>query len=213
MTLNKLVITAVVLVVMSFSGCTTTEYSANIKGVQIPKEYRGSLPKTAKLNVDRIMQRDSYSCATTSLAMVMSYQDQTDITYDKSKVWKESGSFIESVKKSGNDMFGLKKAAEAYGFTNYEFVQGMGVDQLKYLITQDIPVVINMRNYFKRSSHAVVVIGYDEKGFFINDPSNYNKPDGYHVDYGMFKRNWWANMSSPRGKVFRSAFILYKNNG
>jgi len=204
--MKKIIYSFVVFIaLLTLSGCGA------ISGIQVPDNFKGDLPKKAKLDVDRIYQNDNYSCATTSLAMLMNYQDGKDITYDKNIVWDKSGSTINSVRKEGNDINGLNRIADTYGFENYEFIQGLSIDELKYLITQDIPVLINIRNYYSRGSHAVVVIGYDEKGFFINDPSNRWHADGYHIDMATFKTKWWANLSFPRGKAYNSAFVVYKN--
>ena len=183
---------------------------SSVKELKIPENYKQKLPKQAKLNVPMILQDDWYSCATTSLAMVMSYYNNK--IYNKNDVWKKSGSSIEDVtRKCGNDMNGLMRASEVFGFTKYEFIDNLKIDELKYLITQNIPVVVNIRNFFKASSHAVVVVGYDEQGFFINDPANYLTDVTYHIDYMTFKNHWWANLCSPlRGRHYNSAFILYK---
>ena len=177
-----------------------------IKGVQFPENYSEQLPESAKITIPHIKQYDSYSCATTSLAMVMSYHDQK--TYRKSEVWKASKSNIDMVKNvCGNDMHGLKKAAKHYGFTDYEFAIGVNIDALKYLISRNIPVIVNIRNFYKQSYHAVVVTGYDETGVFISDPAS--NQSSYKKNFSTFMAHWYANLCSPRGQYRKSAFIVY----
>ncbi len=190
-----------IIIVISLSGCSS------IGGIKIPKNYKKTLPEQAKLNVPIISQNDGYSCATTALSMTMSYYDNKN--YDKNDVWDKSGSsIIDVTQKCGNDMYGLMTASKKFGFTNYEFVDNLKVDELKYLIAKDIPVVVNIRNFFKESYHAVTVVGYNREGFIINDPSG----STYNIDYKTFKKHWYANLCSPkRGKHYNSAFILYRN--
>jgi hypothetical protein len=146
-----------------------------------------------------ILQNDGYSCATTSLSMTMFGVNQVLVLKMLQKnmvmtcIWT-------------NECFKI------FWIYNYEFVDNLKVDELKYLITQDIPVVVNIRNFFQEFSHAVTVIGYNKKGFPINDPANWQDEKTHHIDYETFKNHWWANLCSPiRGKHYNSAFILYKN--
>lgn len=187
------------------SGCNA------IKGTQFPDNYTEQLPSAYSIKkFPHIRQNDNYSCATTSLAMVMSYYDGN--RYQKSEVWDASGSSVAAItarRTGGNDMPGLGRASEAFGFTNYEFVQGMTLDQLKYLITQDIPVVVNIRNFSQPYYHAVVAIGYDDSGVIFADPAYWGA--SYHKDYGTFMTHWYASLSVPQVKKKRqTAFILYR---
>ncbi len=165
---------------------------------------------SVKLNVPMILQNDNYSCATTSLAMVMSYYDNT--LYNKDDVWNASGSSIEDVtQKCGNDMNGLKRAAQSFGFTQYEFVDNLNINKLKDFINRGIPPIVNIKNFFANFFHAVVVVGYDQEGFFINDPAWY-ETSSYHIDYETFKTHWYAHLCTPTSDTYyNSAFILYND--
>ncbi len=187
-------------VLLSISGC------ASISEIEIPDNFKSTLPSEANLSVPLISQYDGYSCATTSLAMVMSYYDQKE--YDKNLVWDKSGSSVADVTMNcGNDMSGLRKAAEYFGFKKNEFAQNLSIDELKYLVANDIPVVVNIRNFWSSSFHAVVVSGYDEAGFNISDPLGRK----YHISYNKFLSHWYANLCTPaRGEFRKSAFIIYK---
>lgn len=185
-----------------------SEYSS-ARGIKLPKNYKQTLPERAKMDVPMILQHDGYSCATTSLSMVMSYYN--DELYDKDTVWKKSGSSIRDVtKRCGNDMYGLMRASKSFGFKKYKFVDHLTVDQVKYFIAQNIPVIVNIRNFFQESYHAVTVVGYDKKGFFINDPAHWREGTTYHIGYKTFKKHWYAHLCTPkRKKYYRSAFILF----
>ncbi|MDV7104595.1 C39 family peptidase [Vibrio sp. TH_r3] len=199
------VIPSVIVAVYSLvlGGCMST--------VNIPENYQENLPESATLDVNRIGQYDSYSCATTSLAMVISYYDKNKVIR-KQDVWDASKSSVYDVtQRCGNDMNGLERAAEAYGYTSYEFVNGLSIDELKYFVSNDTPVVVNIRNFFMESSHAVVVTGYDNENIYITDPARAGGGK-YSVSYEKFLKHWYAYLCTPRrGKYKRSAFILYKN--
>jgi uncharacterized protein YvpB len=185
---------------IALTGCSST-------GVNMPENYKTNLPKSANMDVERIGQYDNYSCATTSLAMVFSYYEK-DKVFLKQEVWDASeSSIVDVTKRCGNDMNGLERAANKYGYTNYKFVSGLTIDELKYFISNDIPIVVNIRNFSQESYHAVVVTGYDEGSIFINDPVG---ASSYQVSYEKFMKHWYAELCSPRkGKHMRSAFILY----
>ncbi len=67
-----------------------------------------------KFDVPHIPQNDTYSCATTSLAMAISHFEGHLL--DKDTAWKISGTEKQDVWKYGNDMAGLKKIAIHYGY-------------------------------------------------------------------------------------------------
>lgn len=181
--------------------------SCSLKYIDIPGDYQTLLPGKVEMKVPNISQMDDYSCATASLSMVMSYYDNK--LYNNFEVWKKSGSSIHDVKNvCGNDMDGLKRAAKAYGFEKYEFVSPLSLDELKYLLSQDIPVVVNIRvSISPRRYHAVVVTGYDDKNIYINDPSGLN----YKLYTEEFLEKWVAHLCTPRRDTFvKSAFLLYR---
>lgn len=169
--------------------------------VQVPEGFVAK--ESVRLDVPQMRQYNSYSCAGHSLTMVMSYFDQE--LHDPMEVWDKTGSSSSVVMSLGNDMSGLRKAAKSYGFENVEFVQGMNLEELKYLLNQGKPVVINVRNFYGNSSHAVVVTGYDSESIYFNDPAN----GRVSLSYDDFKSKWWANMSIPRGRISKSAFIVH----
>ncbi len=82
----------------------TTKY----KYITIDKNY--SLPTNVYIKTPHIFQNDQKSCATTSVAIAVSYYlGLNDAPLNKENVWKISESKEEIVSKYGNDMAGLKK--------------------------------------------------------------------------------------------------------
>lgn len=189
-----------VLLLVCLSGCTS------VKNTTFPDNYANNLPENVRWPVKHIPQNDNYSCAVTALTIVMSYYDET--MYSKSEVFKASGASPQQLRNRGNDMGSLKRAAEEYGFDNYEFVIGMTLDELKYLVSKNLPVIVNIRNWDSKYSHAVVISGYDENGVYITDSGRQFNPI-YHKSYKDFLRNWTARLSVPDGRYLHSAFILY----
>jgi ABC-type bacteriocin/lantibiotic exporter with double-glycine peptidase domain len=187
---------------LSLSACNT------LTGIKVPENIAEQVPPSFQNKVPLIAQNDGYSCATTSLAMVMSFHDKKK--YDKSEVWDKSGSSIYDVKNvCGNDMGGLKNAAKWAGFEHYEFKQSSSPDELRYLVSNGLPVIINIRNFTRPSYHAVVVTGYKDGEFVINDPAGWGG-ESYTVSEKKLEHHWYANLCSPRAKeVSRSIFVVY----
>lgn len=176
-------------------------------GLSFPENFESNLPPKIKLDVRIVSQLDNYSCGTTSLAMAMSYHDKK--MYYKQEVWDASGSSIAVARKIGFEIFGLKTAAKKYGFEKYVFTPGLNLDELKYLLTKDMPVVVFIRNFDKKSFHSVLVTGYDDSGVFVNDPVG----RAYHVEYKKFLGHWYAPMDYLKGQMaYNSAFILFAKN-
>lgn len=191
-------------VLFLFCGCNA------VKTTNFPDNYADNLPEKFELPVKHIPQYDNYSCALTALTMVMSYHDGT--MYSKSEIFQASGASPQQLRDRGNDMSAMKRASEKYGFDNYEFVIGMTLDELKYLVSKNLPVIVNIRNWDSKYSHAVVINGYDADGVFITDSGRRFNPI-YHKSYKDFLRNWTARLSVPDGRYLHSAFILYPKKG
>ena len=62
---------------------------AKIKGIDPSEIPSGVIPKIYKNEVAYIPQNDSKSCATTSIAMALSYlENRNDDPFDKEEIWK-----------------------------------------------------------------------------------------------------------------------------
>ena len=165
-----------------------------------------------KLDIPYIAQNDNYSCATTSLAMAISYYEKlNDKPLDKEFVWKLSNTDEKDVCKYGNDMEGLKNIANYYGYRS-EYKEKMEIADVEELLSQGALVILNFQVDNKSSAtHAQLVTGYNKnkKIFYINDPANIQNQV---LEYSDLQTRWNANLSSPRGQSHRSCFIIYPKN-
>ena len=164
-----------------------------------------------KLDVIHIAQNDDYSCATTSLAMVISYFEEKPL--DKNEVWKISGSNIFDVMNYGNDMEGLKRATEYYGYIS-KFKENLSIADLEKYISNGIPIVINiLQPNMASATHAVLVVGFDrdKKILYINAPAK--SVIGKSISYKALDNLWSANIKKHDGTgyeiAYRSGFIVY----
>lgn len=176
--------------------------------VQLSKSYNSN---DFKLDVPQIYQLDDYSCATTSAAMVISYFSNK--TLDKDKVWDISGLNISNIKNYGNDMNGLKKVADFYGYESI-FKESMSISDLEHLIYSGIPVIINiLQKKNLQLTHAVVLVGYDKKRgvFFVNDPAEFII--GKEINYNKLNDLWTASVKGINATnyniSYKSGFIIY----
>ena len=165
-----------------------------------------------KLDVVYIAQNDKKSCATTSVAMAISYYEQLkDAPLNKDKVWNISGTDEAMIKQYGNDMDGLKRIADHYGYKS-KYLEYMEVSDVERFLSDGIPVMLNIL-FSKQSSvtHAILVVGYNKNRriFYINDPAN---DQNKIVEYSDLESRWSAHLSSPRGMSHRSGFIVYPKN-
>jgi len=92
------------------------------------------IPKSLK-NIKFLIffKNDDYSCATTSLAMAITYLENLDKPLDKEFVWKISGTDQKDVHKYGNDMEGLKRIANHFGYKS-EFLEYMNISDIEHLL-------------------------------------------------------------------------------
>jgi dienelactone hydrolase/predicted double-glycine peptidase len=161
-----------------------------------------------KYLVPYIAQNDDYSCATTSLAMAISYFENLDKPLDKDIVWKILGSDKNDIHQYGNDMDGLKRIADHYGFKS-EFKDNMEIFDIEKLLSQKSLVVLNISVSNNSSAiHALLVTGYDKnkKIFYVNDPANKQNKE---MKYSDLQDRWKAHLYSLRGNSFHSGFIIY----
>lgn len=180
---------------------------------QISQEYlagsNNSLKDSVvKLNVPYISQNDVKSCATTSIAMIISYYENLNIPLDKETVWKISGLNENMIRNYGNDMEGLKRIADHYGFKS-KYIKHMEIADIESFLFKGIPVMLNVGK--GRHNHALLIVGYDKnkETFYINDPSNSQNKT---LEYSYLTTHWYARLSSPKGLSHQSGFIIYPKN-
>jgi len=192
-----------VLLSFLFFGCVHTNGIAKIA------VNPTNIPDQIKIAVPHIAQNDDYSCATTSLAMALSYyRGDSMALIDKDFAWTVSRANKETVRKIGNDMESLGKLASYFGFSS-EFCTDLTIDQIEFLLSRGILCILNIRTKGSFSeAHAVLAIGYDkiDKKIFVNDPANMIK----EISYKDLEENWLVVLSKPYGFARNSVFILYQ---
>ncbi len=176
----------------------------------VPREGTVTLPDKIILDVVLISQNDTYSCATTSAAMAISYfENRNNNPLDKDEVWEISKTSKSAVHCCGNDMDGLKRIADHYGYES-EYTEDLSVCELEYLLSRGILTVINLKQKVdSNATHAFLLVGYDRvnKYFYVNDPGD--TTGGAEISYSRLQSLWSAYLSSPSGMSNKSGFIIY----
>ena len=193
-----------VLMLFMLFGCSGT----NKDIISFRNINTNKIPKQTINEVVLINQNDNYSCATTSLAMILSeYQGLHDKPLNKDIVWNDSESSISTIRTLGNDVEGLYKICKKYGF-RYEFIQHLTNQEVEYLLSKHIYMVAFIR-INENQTHAITVTGYDRtnKHFYIN---NTNGQKG-SISYSDFDKCWNALLSHPRIVSERGALIVFPN--
>lgn len=147
-------------------------------------------PKSIILDIPYFSQRNNQynpdgSCSTTCIAMVLKY-------YDVQRRWGGHTQFEDEIYQyfldnrltigSPNDMV---KCIENYGVTDNYNSYGT-IESVKEHLAKGNPVITH--GYFTNVGHLVTLIGYNEKGFFVNDPygewfsSGYKRNNPYAED-------------------------------
>ena len=190
---------------LGLSGCV----GSGIKMMDVSQEKLKNSPESVKHDVMHIWQNDSYSCATTSVAMAISYHEKLSTPIKKDTAWEISETRRDTVLKYGNDMSGLKKIADHYRYKS-EYARNLSIETLEYLLSENALVVLNIKaNDEGKGSHAVLATGYNKPNgkIYISDPAGKIK----EFDYKHLERRWSANLSNPPGESYKSAYIIYPN--
>jgi uncharacterized protein YvpB len=105
------------------------------------------------------------SCNVTSIAMAMAYLGLSasgpDQLEDEIQMWVESNGL------SRHSPQHLAEAVKGFGFKD-TFVDNANFDEVKAWLRKGFPVVVH--GYFTSSGHIVTLVGYNSKGFIVNDP-------------------------------------------
>jgi Peptidase_C39 like family len=162
---------------------------------------------TVKHSVVNIYQNNDYTCATTSAAMAISYFDKLAVPISNDVAWTLSGSSIDAIRSTGNDMDGLKRLADHYRYKS-EYVNNMSTDMLEGLLAANALVVLNIKaGDTGNATHAVLATGYNKSArkIYVNDPAGRLT----EFDYSYLESRWSAFLTSPYGMSNRSGFVIY----
>jgi hypothetical protein len=200
------VIILISILLLNFVSCNSNN---RYQYIEIKNDYK--LPQQVLIRTPHIFQNDQKSCATTSVAMAVSYYlGLNNAPIEKEKAWLISESKEEIVNKEGNDMFGLKKITDFYGLKG-EYKDNITITDLKYLLANNILVSINIKISEKsNATHMFLVCGYDDskKVLYINDPAN-PKDEINEYPMELLKKQWKAYLSKPKGMSHQSGYIIY----
>jgi hypothetical protein len=99
---------------------------------------------------------------------------------------------------SRHDPYGLKKLAESYGLVD-RFIQDATLDDIRQAIADGYGCALH--GYFTLYGHILVVKGFDDYGFFVNDPWGEYFRGGYDTSVSgenlHYSNNLIANKCSP----------------
>jgi uncharacterized protein YvpB len=141
------------------------------------------LPPTKVLNVPYKNQLDNAlnpngACNVTSFAMVMQYF-QVHRRTSQGQLEDELYRFMENSGLSRWEPDDLARLAKAYKLEDDFTTRGRLYD-IRKAIAEGRPCIIH--GYFTSFGHIIVVRGYDQNGFWINDPFGEWTADGYRQD-------------------------------
>ncbi|MGI0483877.1 C39 family peptidase [Pantanalinema rosaneae CENA516] len=156
---------------------------AQVVNISYTPPNPGGLPSTKRLNVPYKSQLDNVynptgACNVTSFAMVMAYfqiRGNTSIRQLEDELYV----YMENNGLSRWDPLDLAKMSRAYGLVN-DFTMSANLADIRKAIAEGRPCIIH--GYFTSFGHIIVVRGYDQFGFFVNDPYGEWTSSGYRND-------------------------------
>jgi len=154
-------------------------------GLKVIGEYKlgDKLPTKVNLPIPYFSQLDNKfqpikTCNVTSVAMCLNYFD----IYPKYRNQQLEDELFLVVKDKGWDKYvheHLRRLFIEYGVFD-AFKMEASWDEVKLHLANKKPVIIS--GQFTRSGHIIVLRGYDEKGFWVNDPYGEFFHSGYRTD-------------------------------
>ncbi len=120
------------------------------------------------------------SCNCTSVAMVMKFYG---IVGDGTMRGNLADQLLRDMSKKGLDRYLHSDLVKVFAWKGIKdtFTTTGTIAQAKAHLDKGNPVVFS--GWFTRSGHIIVLRGYDDKGFFVNDPYS-------EVFFGVAKRGW-----------------------
>lgn len=130
-------------------------------------------------------------CGPTCLSMVIfALTGDTSATPDALAAYSmKNGYYMEG---TGTAWALMTDAAYSYGLRAYEL--GLSEAEMKYCLDRGCPIICSMRpGDFTITGHFIVIYGYDEEGFLVNDP-NSRERSSKHWDFDTLHyqiKNLW----------------------
>jgi hypothetical protein len=168
----------------SFQGKNT--WYAFQRHVAILDKGKIGFPASVKLTVPSYDQLDNSenpygTCNVTSIAMCLAYLGVQRRT-PGIRFPDELSQYCNKNGLDRHEPVDLKKIVEAYGCKD-NFRTTASFEQVKEWVIQGNPAVVH--GYFTPTGHIVTVIGYNAKGFIVNDPYGelmYSYPGSSYYD-------------------------------
>ena len=184
----------------------------NSQGAVIPirpgtTTLTNTLPVTKLLGVPYKSQLDNAlnptgACNVTCFAMAMAYwkiKRESNVGQIEDELYQ----YMENKNLSRHDPEDLVKMATAYRLQDAFTTRGKLAD-IRKAIAEGKPCIIHV--YFTSFGHIIVVRGYDQAGFYVNDPYGEWTSSGYRQDLSgenLYYSNWLIQSKcSPEGDDF-----------
>ncbi len=175
-------------------------------GSPVPAPKPPSLPKYKMLNVPYKSQMDNWlnpsgACNVTCFAMVMAYFRVR--RWGTGQLEDELYRYMERKGLSRHDPWDLAKMSQDYGVISNFTTRG-SLDDIRKAIAEGRPCIVH--GYFTSFGHIIVIRGYDQNGFYVNDPYGEWTAYGYrrgvngaklHYSNGLIQRK-----CSPEGRNY-----------
>lgn len=131
-----------------------------------------STPTTVNLEVPYFSQLDNVnnphgSCNVTSLAMCMAYLGHPASNVYGEQLEDELYNYCLNNGLSRHSPTDLAQVVKAYGYKD-DFQPDAKWGDVKRWLTVGNPIVVH--GWFSRSGHIIVIKGYNDKGWIVNDP-------------------------------------------
>jgi uncharacterized protein YvpB len=169
--------------------------------------FPGNLPRTKLLNVPHKGQLDNAlnpkgACNVTCFAMAMTYfqlPGKTNAVQLEDELYR----YMTANRLSRHEPEDLAKMAKAYGLRS-DFTTRGTLQDMRRAISLGQPCIIH--GYFTSFGHIILVKGYDERGFIVNDPFGEWTSKGYRKgNFGdglHYSNNLIQSKCSPEGKDY-----------
>ncbi|XGV94905.1 MAG: C39 family peptidase [Leptolyngbya sp. BL-A-14] len=172
-----------------------------------PTPPPGSLPASKNLNVPYKSQLDNAlnptgACNVTSFSMVMAYfqiKQRTSAAQFEDELYR----YMDASGLSRHEPEDLAKMAKAYGVQDNLTLRGSLAD-IRKAIAEGRPCIVH--GYFTSFGHIVVIRGYNQSGFYVNDPYGEWTASGYLTDRSgqnlFYSNSLIQSKCSPEGSDY-----------
>lgn len=131
-----------------------------------------TVPNTVNLDIPYLSQLDNVnnphgSCNVTSLAMCMAYLGHPFLNSSGRQLEDELYCYCSNKGLSRHSPTDLAKVVQAYGYKD-DFQPDAKWGDVKRWLAAGKPIVVH--GWFSRSGHIIVIKGYNDKGWIVNDP-------------------------------------------